>query len=582
MSRIVNLKTVRFNIFNVYDSWYSSWYEDINYSSILHEDLMLKNYLIGIFYKLKVPTNYFFIKRTNNNLVFISTDLFFTKYYKKSLFKHIFKEQIYYFSFLIKLYSVYKNYYYYHYFSNGNIGNFDLFFSNQKIRQITFIGSSYFFKLKNSILKKNNTVEDVLLFNLLYNSNSFVDWDVVFSNAKHFFYFQKIYIDSLVFNKFLLLEKDKNIIVAKYSYFFLSFFSKVVLFHSYFFNKLNLFLLKQNVGMYFFVKQLIHLETTKKNSNYVFYLNKSSSHLFINSNLKGLFSKDRSIILFYLSYFFISNTHTSNFYFKCLNYLKYYYFTYTINSAIVSNDYSNLNYLSKSVDYYKSLSIIKYLKLKYYRMSYIYKEGTFKKKLIKKVFNTFFYKTIINDFIYKIENTISNYLKQRVFFICNIFYTYNDMLPSITNAKIITDFLVYNIHNQVNIRSIFKRIRKWQLENNEHKEFLEELSLSYQIRGKENDYINHLSYKRFPIMGIRVECSGTAKKGTRKQKIFYGDWIKDFDQNTKSPNNTFSADLDYYQSFAIVKSSTLGIKVWVFFKTHLYNANNVFISLISY
>ena len=66
------------------------------------------------------------------------------------------------------------------------------------------------------------------------------------------------------------------------------------------------------------------------------------------------------------------------------------------------------------------------------------------------------------------------------------------------------------------------------------------------------------------------------------QKSFFGDWIKDFDENTKSPNNTFSADLDYYQSFAIVKSSTLGIKVWVFFKTHLYNSNNVFISLISY
>lgn len=582
MSRIVNLKTVRFNIFNIYDSWYSSWYEDVNYSSVIHEDLMLKNYLIGIFYKLKVPTNYFFVKRNNNGLIYISTDIFFTKYYKKSLFKHIFKEQIFYFSYLIKLYSIYKNYYYSYYFLENTSNNFDLFFSNQKIRQITFIGSSYFFKLKNAILKKNNFSDLNFLFSSLYSSNIPSDSISLFSASKHFFSFQKIYVDSLLYNSLLLKNNYNDILFAKQSYFFLFYFSRTVSLHSYMSRNMSVLLFKNIINFFFLLKHLNSLDLYKKKSNHVFFLHKDNYLFSLNVISKSqITSLKMNSVFFYLFFYLNINDKVSIHYFKCLSYLKYYYFFNFSNKNYYTNP-TNSNFLIKAVDYYKSLSIIKYLKLKFYRMSYIYKEGTFKKKLLKKVFNTLFYKTLIADFVFKIENTISFYLKQKVFLICNVFYKHNDMLPSITNAKIITDFIVYSIHNQVNIRSIFKKIRKWQLENNEHKQFLEDLSSSYQISGKENDYINHLSYKRFPIMGIRVECSGTAKKGTRKRKIFYGDWIKDFDQNTKSPNNTFSADLDYYQSFAIVKSSTLGIKVWVFFKTHLYNSNNVFISLISY
>lgn len=63
------------------------------------------------------------------------------------------------------------------------------------------------------------------------------------------------------------------------------------------------------------------------------------------------------------------------------------------------------------------------------------------------------------------------------------------------------------------------------------------------------------------------------------RKLYYGDIIRESTLIQKSPNNTFNADIDYYQSFAITKSCTIGVKVWVFFKTHLYSTNGKFISL---
>jgi hypothetical protein len=208
-------------------------------------------------------------------------------------------------------------------------------------------------------------------------------------------------------------------------------------------------------------------------------------------------------------------------------------------------------------------------------------QGNYSKKLVRKrLFHDFFSK-FFNQFIIKIEETLRSYTKQNVYFLCNYYYMEKDF-PEITNAKIICDYIVYQIHSNMRLKSIFYKIRRWQLVNNEHKKYLENQFFTNRLGGKLEPYLEHLSFKRYPIMGIRIECSGTSKKGTRKRKIFYGDWIKDFDLISKSPNNTFSADLDYYQSFAIVKSCSLGVKVWVFFKTHLYNNNNEFISLLSY
>lgn len=562
MSKIVNLKTIRFEIFNAYDSWYSSWFEDINYSNVLFEDLMLKNYLLGIFYKLKIPTNYFYLKKSNNNTSFLYTDLFFMKKYKKSLFKNMYKEQLAYFNYLLKYYTLYKNYYFYSYFNSLELRG-DLFFSSRKIKQITFIGTSLLQKSKslNARLENTSNQSNFYFLNNMYN--------------RSFFYFKNKYYHSFLVSGFL--NGDNTF------YFNNKWFDLYLNLLYKYFNLLNfkaLFVgthvIKMNMDFLFYKKINSTALQNKVISNYTTFIDSS---ILMKTVFLNFLNKD-DILILYILFFFYSRYKLLELFQLNFKKIKKLIVFYSANLKLIKKNSNYVNY--PLIDISKTFSIIKYFKLKFYKMSYVYYEGNFKKKLTKKIFNTLFYKVCISDFILKLENTISNYMKQKIFLFFNIFYQDNDSLPNITNAKILTDYIVYSIHNQIPLRTIFKKIRNWQIENNEHKLYLENLYFKYQTEGKLVEHLNHLSFKRYPILGIRVECSGTAKKGTRKQKIFYGDWIKDFDTTTKSPNNTFSADLDYYQSFAIVKSSTLGIKVWVFFKTHLYNANNVFISLISY
>ena len=72
MSRRTNLNTVRGSF-----SWCSSWMDTQLYLSVLWLDYRINDYLIGIFYTLKIPTSNYLITRFFDSFVFIETDLFF-------------------------------------------------------------------------------------------------------------------------------------------------------------------------------------------------------------------------------------------------------------------------------------------------------------------------------------------------------------------------------------------------------------------------------------------------------------------------------------------------------------------------
>ena len=86
--------------------------------------------------------------------------------------------------------------------------------------------------------------------------------------------------------------------------------------------------------------------------------------------------------------------------------------------------------------------------------------------------------------------------------------------------------------------------------------------------------------KKFPLIGIRVECSGTFKKGKMSRSYYYTSWIKDYLMTGSMPHNTMISDIDYYQYYAILPSSSVGIKTWIFLETYLYNANNIYVGII--
>jgi hypothetical protein len=196
--------------------------------------------------------------------------------------------------------------------------------------------------------------------------------------------------------------------------------------------------------------------------------------------------------------------------------------------------------------------------------------------------NTHFLKIFFSYFFNHIETVISNYTKQKVYCLYNLFYMGIKYYPPILNAKVICDYFIYMVHGKKSIRGAFYKVRQWQLANIQRRLSLESMYFKTQMKRAPLKYLDHLSYKKYPVMGVRIECSGNRKKGTMARKFFYGDVIKNVSIVQKNPNNTFGADLDYYQSFALTKSCSIGVKVWVFFKTHLYNSHGSIKTLVVY
>jgi hypothetical protein len=227
------------------------------------------------------------------------------------------------------------------------------------------------------------------------------------------------------------------------------------------------------------------------------------------------------------------------------------------------------------------------------------------KKLYKRLLYSFFIKNFIKKFfINKLEKSINNYTKNEIILISNIYiqrltlkyktrFMYgtrkwigNNKYPfeiPILSAKIISDFIAYNIEINNSPRympQIMRLIRTWQVSNYHYKIILQRM-----FNSKKNlnffKAIYNYGKKKFPLLGLRIECSGTPKKGKRKKKWFYGDIIRHYPfLSGKAPNNSFSSDLDYYQSYTTTLSSSIGIKVWCFYKTHWCNINGKVISLI--
>ena len=87
--------------------WSSEWYDHINYNSLLFEDLKIKSYLTGIFYKLRLPTSLFKIRRVSNNFIIISMEIYIiTNIFFKKIF--IKQQNIYYLYYYLILF--FKNY----------------------------------------------------------------------------------------------------------------------------------------------------------------------------------------------------------------------------------------------------------------------------------------------------------------------------------------------------------------------------------------------------------------------------------------------------------------------------------------
>jgi ribosomal protein S3 len=170
----------------------------------------------------------------------------------------------------------------------------------------------------------------------------------------------------------------------------------------------------------------------------------------------------------------------------------------------------------------------------------------------------------------KIEQSIEKYVEQHVF--CLV-HSYMWKKPAISNAKMVADYVMYTLENGWHFKKIFEKLKKWQKKNYYRGRL--------KTKNKRSTRLMRLdAAKRTNCLGIKIECVGTAKKGRRAKLTAYSDWIRDPRYTHKMPNNTFCADIDYYQTYAVKRSSTVGIKVWVFLRSIINNQSKRYVSML--
>ena len=640
MSRVVNLKTIRFQIFNVLDSWHTNWADDAHYGHLLYEDLGIRSYFVGIFYRLRMPTNYLYLHRMSGNTLMLNTDVYFYKPFKKTKLRRYFVEQRTYINYLLKLYL----YFIPHFFS--------LFHSNFSHRRTVKKRISFFDIIKlhqfNSMgyaglrLRSDSSIGDSLQsyynFSSLYSSNLLFSMKT-FSSYRSFTRRKSdVRSSSLlgtfsgVLSRFFYLSTlsgsttSSFVQLVKYfqfglpfKHFIFSFLSRQA--SSY--RNVNLssffsFFKKRYNGKYnkfkLIYNRIMLLQHTSTNMLFLFKRIRRFIVLFLKKRrLKPLheffvrfFYRTRRKIRFIFSFWFIGlfKNLILGFLFKLLLGLSY--FSKSNKQVVLYSFFFNFSHLfdvqrsicslvlrsstplllnssNNRITFLNFFARIKNIHNYYYKG----KRATANRLLAPKKFkyghiNTHFLKIFFSYFFNHIETVISNYTKQQVYCLYNLFYMGIKYYPPILNAKVVCDYFIYMVHGKKSIRGAFYKIRQWQLANIQRRLSLESMYFKTQMKRAPLKYLDHLSYKKYPVMGVRIECSGNKKKGTMARKFFYGDVIKNVSIVQKNPNNTFGADLDYYQSFALTKSCSIGVKVWVFFKTHLYNSHGSIKTLVVY
>lgn len=540
MSRISNLTTIKIGLLR---SWNSYWFDSYYYSYLLFGDLRIKDYITGIFYSLNTITDYLYIYRFISDSILIKTNLIFLGDLN---YKSIYVDGLY------KLDENFK------------------FFYHKKIWNIFLSGLKLIELFNNDTIILGTTVPYGLfsnyyfMYNLLsyYLKNTELKLYNIVSNDNHLNYNKNncgCNVIKFDLNCVELLENDLK------------------------FNILDLLVLssvnkkykKNLVSDENITEQLITINLT----NSISYYASSYIHHIKNS----VFTK-------------ITKGYINNYgLIESVKYLK------------------NINH-SISVFLIHLLILLKYtirtLNFSYYFN--LFKFGNLVTKLIGKnlftngfIINNYCYneintysirenitKSIVNSLRFNIEKSIYLFENKYVYFYFSLFFK---KIPYLLSAKVITDFLVYMFESGNRIVKSFYYIRNLQRKFHKKRRELEYLfySKKSEFQNKEKytkkqteiavnfyKYVYQLAIKRFPLLGIRIECSGSFKKGKMARTYHYTSWIKDYLLTGSMPNNTLISDIDYYQYFTVLNSSSIGIKTWVFLETYLYNSNNMYVGII--
>jgi hypothetical protein len=523
MSRISNLSNLRIPHFN---SWKTIWYEkDKNYSYLFFRDFQLFQYLKGLFYRLKMLTDDFYFDNLTNNCFYIKVNVYLYKFQIKKYFLSFFTDQYLLYNFFLKkrkfnevLNSSFSNVFYI-----GSI--FYLNTTNSFFSFFSFYLNSFFFSDLNSLsrftsffsLSKLNRSINIL--KKKYNGHP-----IKFKLRKNL----------SMFNSFFIARRKNTNLLKHYSFIYIL---KNILYF--------LFNLKNN---YFFLRSFLHyvekLKLLKTSSLYFFNIKTQKKDLvsiyYLKENYRRELGRDvfdertyYDFFFYFFLYSFTLNVEKTIYLFtgnRCIFYPVYYYYRKfpSFLSAKLINDYVLLE-LEKGNNMYR---IFKSLQM--YQLKEKYK---LKQELMvdfnKELFYSFFNK-------YKLE------LKEKFSFFKKL-----KKRPIKLNR----------LFAKINKKSFFSK-------------FIEITKLFEEL------YYNEVLMKKYPLIGIRIECNGPPKRGRQARLVAYHQIVKNYKLFGKMPNKSVLADIDYYQSFARTKQGSIGIKVWIFFYSKTYDSKYKLISVI--
>ena len=518
MSRISNLSNLRIPHFS---TWKTTWYETSKYYSFLfYRDFQLHQYLKGLFYRLKMLTDDFYFHNLTQKNLFLRVNVYLYKFQIKKYFLSFFFDQYLLYNFFLK-----KRKYYFTFYSNFSIHFFSLFSLYLREKNIYFFFNLFYFfrEIKNvNFLFRKKYIKSILKLNdeQKYNINP-----IKLKLKSNLSYFFRFYNKENVLKRFFCYKfYVYYLLLQNLLYFSLLFnYNHVLfLFFSIFVSKKNLL---NNVILHFFTlnkkNELSFLYSLKEN-----YRRELSRDIF----------DDRTYYDYFFSfflYYFILNVEKSIFLFtgnRCLFFPTFYYYKKfpSFLSAKLVNDYVLLE-LEKGNNLYRIFKMLQTYQLR--------EKNKLKQELLVDFNRELFFK----------------YFNKRKILISNKLESYKGL-----NKKIKSKYINLFKKNKQVFFSSYLKIRT----------LFEDL------------YYNEVLSKKYPLIGIRIECNGPPKRGRQARLVAYHQIVKNYKLFGKMPNKSILADIDYSQSFARTKQGSIGIKVWIFFYSKTYDSNYKLISIV--
>lgn len=584
-------------------SWNSEWYSSFSYQLFVLRDHIIVLYLTSIFKRCRICTSQFRIRHRSLDTLMIECDLYVSFIFKIKKYISIFSS-----NYLYLLLGIYN-------YMNTNtvsvytpISNVQLDLGVESTNNFFFLYTCIYYKLNdlldNFFFKqsfflyqkhffffyyfyiKNNFFIYIYYIIYIFFYFSFIMKDSIFS-YKLFFYSDSVYrLNTYTVDTFSILGLDSSLITDQPVYVsnhntFLSFFNiRFDFCHAFIRSFYSTFHNSISSSMYyylFFVLDYFRLFSNPYTYRKLFKLN----NFFLDNKFMSIVLKFKYGFFFF---FWIFKTIVDwllfiyNFYIKTKvvllesTYSEFIYLLYDISN--IKNDFLYFNKYEISFFFKNNMLLLYYIwTFNNIRLFfYIYDTKEVNYDYFFKQFKYLFFLNFFDSFFSSIEKTLFVYtdFSYNIMFIPNFFFLYK---PYILSAKLVTDFIYFQLKKWSNVERVYNSFKRWQIRErslfSRLFKFNQDSNSTKKTNLLDNIEFHDTIFYRSPLKGIRILCSGPPRKAKRKLKNFYHIWVANIDLTGRMPLQSINYAIEYYQTIIVLKRASLGLKTWVLLESYV-------------